>query len=863
MVPKRYTLDNGLTVITYPCHHSPVVSAEMWVNVGSAYEKPAEYGISHLIEHMLFKGTKRRGVGEIAKEVERYGGDINAYTSFEQTVYKITIASRYLHHALDVLGDAISFSQFDGSELEKEKEVVLEEIKRSEDHPGHVIGKMIFELSFKEHPYRRPIIGYEESVRGFTRDDLIQYYTRWYTAKNMVLIVAGDFEDIGAVVSKKFGGIPGTDLPDREIAVEPLQRMARFSFKNSDVEECYMNMGFPIPEASHPDHFALDVLSIVLGLSDSSRLIKRLRLDAALVNSISAQNYSPKDPGLFFISATLAASNQSEVFQIIVSELNRLKTEDVLRDDIDKAKAIVERDFVFQSETMQGLVRKVGFFHTIYNDIHFESRYLESIRSITSDDIRRVATRYFDWRRLNVAALLPEAIACDQQLAEIRATIDQVSAIDGCGQRVKRATPDVERVHLPNGLRVILKPTTHSPSVSLRLAIKGGVRRETAETAGHANLVAEVLGRGTEKYSAIELARRIEMIGGSIRTSSGKNSLCVALDTISRTIREGMALCHNLVTQPLFDPEAVEKVKISGMNALRLQQDNLASLAFLLFAKTLYGDHPYGLNQLGTVDSIQSATPSGLKAFYDAHINPREMVLAIVGDYACDEMKELITEQWGEVWRVTDAAQHFQGSFSDQPRVVTRAKEKKQAHIVLGFPGISFTDDRRYPLAVLNAVLSGQGGRLFLNLRDAKSLAYSVSSMSVEGVDPGSFWVYIGTSPDKIDEALRSICAELVAVKETAVSRDELERAQNYLIGSYEIDQQDSASQATTLAYNELYGMGYDAITRYPEKILAQTPDTVHGVAGEILDFNRCVVAVVKPAAVSFDTRVLEGYLGK
>src|SRR6478609_36225 len=194
MTPVRYQLDNGLTVVLQENHAAKVVAFQAWVAVGSADEPADLAGIAHVFEHMLFKGTARRGVGQIAQEVEAAGGEINAWTSFDQTVYHLVMASRFFDTGLDILADALQNSSFDPQELERELKVVLEEVKQGEDNPARVATQTLFGTSYLKHPYRLPVIGYTKTVKSFTRERLLDFFHRWYVANNVTLVVVGDFD---------------------------------------------------------------------------------------------------------------------------------------------------------------------------------------------------------------------------------------------------------------------------------------------------------------------------------------------------------------------------------------------------------------------------------------------------------------------------------------------------------------------------------------------------------------------------------------------------------------------------------------------------------------------------------------------
>ena len=303
----RARLDCGLTVLFKENHHAPVVAVQVWVGVGSADEVKGEEGMAHLHEHMLFKGTKKRGVGEIARAIEAAGGDINAWTSFDNTVYHVVLASRHLNLGLEVLADAVQNAAFDPQELEREKKVVLEEIKRTRDMPSRLIGDLLFNTAYQKHPYSHPILGSEASVAGVTQKDILRFFKKHYRPERMTLLVVGDMQP--QAVLKKIRQLfpkkaPAGGQARRARTKEPNQRKLRVKLIRDDIQEVHFALGWHAPAAKDPQVPPLEVLAVALGQGESSRLNLGLRHGLNLVNDIYAYLYAPRDPGLFLVGGS-------------------------------------------------------------------------------------------------------------------------------------------------------------------------------------------------------------------------------------------------------------------------------------------------------------------------------------------------------------------------------------------------------------------------------------------------------------------------------------------------------------------------------------------------------------------------------
>ncbi|MFQ5900965.1 MAG: M16 family metallopeptidase [Thermodesulfobacteriota bacterium] len=842
--PYRTVLDNGLTVILEENNSAPVAAIQVWVKAGSADEDAEEAGIAHLLEHMLFKGTERRGVGDIAREIESVGGDINAWTSFDQTVYHIVVASRYLELGLDLLSDAVRNSTFDPQELEKEKMVVQEELRRGEDSPSTKLNKRVMAESYTTHPYHRPVIGFMDTVEAIDREKVLGFVRRWYVPDNMTLVVSGDFrrEEILPIIKEAFKATPGKVKSGlRERSVEPQQDRLKSVIISEDVRETKLELAFHIPGLDHEDVYPLDVMSIILGGGRSSRLYRRLRMDKTLVRSVSTYSMTPKDPGIFFIFADLKAEDLKATLGEIVEELEELKEEGVTEEELKRAKLNLESDFVYQRETIQGRARQLGYYETTAGDLSFEEKYLKGINDVTSDDIQRVVSRYFVYPNMTQGILVPEKERenlDEEGLKEVATLLEKRPGAEG----------EIIRKVLDNGIVLLVKENHTNPTVSLYSVFSGALLREDEENNGITNAIARMLTKGTKERSAEDIAGEIESMAGGLSGFSGRNTFGVSAHFLSRFFGQGMEIFSDVLLNPSFDKEEFKKVRKDILTDIETEEDNLARVTFKLLDKTLYKKHPYRMNTLGTKKTISKLANRDLIRYYRSYAVPQNMVIAIVGDIDAEEVEAKVKELFMKMEKGDtldlDIPQEIK---TKEIREVERIKEKEQAHIAIGFLGPSLTNPDRYPVSVLSNVLATQGGRLFMELRDKQGLAYIVTAFSRGGIGTGAFIVYMATSPENLEKSIKGIKEILQEIVDKGITEEELKKAGGHLIGSYEIGLQDNSSQASDMALNEILGLGFDEFRRYPEKIKSVTLEDVHRVAKEYIDLEAYSIVIVKP----------------
>jgi len=848
---NKFVLDNGLTVILDQNNSSPVTAINVWVKTGSACELEGEYGLAHVHEHMLFKGTKKRAVGEIARTIEAGGGDINAFTSFDETVYFVVSASRFLNTALDILADAMQNSTFDPAELEKELEVVLEEIRRGEDSPSRVLSQKMFATAYDVHSYKRPVIGTDESVKSFTREKILNFYNKWYTPQNMVLVIVGDFETKKLIpqINKTFGKLERREIEECVLPSEPEQKKIKTFVIDKKVNEAYFTMAFHVTDARSEDTPAIDVLSSILGSGESSRLYRKVKEESGLVNSIYSYAFTPKYDGLFAVGGTLPPDNVDAAYKEIIKQIYELKYKPVSKEEINKAIINIESDAVYSKETMQGQAQKLGFFEVETDDFRYEEEYLQRIKSVTAEDIMNIANTYFVDSNITAGVLVPSDQKSVTAAGLKKIIINESKAVDKeFTKKAKKTNSDVTKTVLKNGIRVIVKENHSVPLFAARAVFLGGVRYEDDTTNGMSNFLSQMFTRGTSNRSSEEIAVEIESIAGEIDGFSGRNSLGVTVEALSENIEPAMDIFADVILNPVFPDEEIERARREVLSDINKENDNLLRKNINLFLNTLYNVHPYKYNTLGSEQNVQNFRKKDLTGYYKKIVDPRNMVISVVGDINTVQVLEILEKQFGNL-KKSDFVELKLKSESRPDKIreeVIFEKDKNQTHIILGFQGPTLYDKNYYAFEVLNTILAGQGGRLFLELRDKKSLAYTVTSFLSPGIEHGFFGIYIGTAPDKETEAIEGIKNEITKLLDNGITKDELNRAKNYLVGNFEIGLQQNTAQAAKIAFDELYGLGWDDYKTYSDKIFAVTEQDVVNVSKKFIDLDKYTLAIVK-----------------
>jgi zinc protease len=408
---QEFVLDNGLKVLLLEDHKSPSVTFQVWYRVGSRNEKDGKSGLAHFLEHFMFKGTPTTGPEEYSRIIAKNGGQSNAFTTTDMTVYFATMSRDKISVELELEADRMANALLGDTYFEPEKKVIQEERRlRTDDNPAAALGEVVNAVAYTVHPYRRPVVGWMEDIQNLTRQDLVDFYKLYYSPSNAFIVVTGDFStaELLPKIKAAYGKIPrGADAPKVSVT-EPEQRGERRVIFKKEAELPFVLMFYHAPNLKSPDSYALDLLSVVLAGGRSSRLYHELVYQKRLAHSIDADYSSVSiDPTGFSVDAQLLpGKDPAELEGEIDRVVEKVKSELISDKELQKAKNQVEAAFIFAQDSIFGQAMKIGYYEIAGGWRQMES-YLDGIRKVTREDIRRVAKRYLDRDRRTVGTLIP------------------------------------------------------------------------------------------------------------------------------------------------------------------------------------------------------------------------------------------------------------------------------------------------------------------------------------------------------------------------------------------------------------------------------------------------------------------------
>jgi zinc protease len=830
---EKTVFDNGLTLIVRRDSSAPVVSLQAWCRTGSIHEGQwLGAGLSHILEHMLFKGTQSRSSEEVVREIGALGGQMNAYTSFDRTVYYTDCPAESCRGCLEVLMDVVGRATIPGDEFTREQEVIRREFAMLDDDPDRVASREMFASAFRVHPYGVPVIGRLDIFNQLNRDDVVDYYRSRYVPGNLFFVIVGDVEptEVRDQVAAFFQDLPQQPLPAIHVPQEPEQLGRRDVFKEFSTPVTKFWMAWRTPGLTHEDMPALDVLAAVLGGGRSSRLHVQVRESAGLVHGINACSFTPSDSGIFAVGADLNPDKRGEVEIAVFDQVNQLVSHGVSGDEVRKAGRMALASQLESLITMNGQAADLGSNWILANNLRFTSEYMRRLSTVTPDDVTRVAERYLVDSGLNVIEVGAER---ERPAVRVEALV------------VKNRMQCFE---LDNGLRVSVEEDRRLPLVSLSIAFQAGLLAENAANTGITSLLAASLFKGSERRSANELDNILESLGGSAGAGSGNNSFYVNAGVMSPDVARAFDVVGDVICAPVFPDDAIVREQQAQIAALDEEIQRPMGAALVAARKAMFSTHPYGRTRLGEPETVSGINADILKSFHARYAAAGNGALSICGSLETEQAKDLAEEFFGGLEPGSRAFDSFeQIQWPDGVQSFTERREKQQGVVIIALPGIDLFSPDRAALNIVEEVLGGMDGRLFMRIREELGLAYYTGTTELTGLAGGMLIFYAGTRPDAVDKVEEELLGELKKFVIEGVSDDELERAKRVYSGKHSIAKQSHGARAQGAALNLLYGLEVNHDEKLLKEVNSLKRQEVDAAAEKYLSSSSMVKVKVLP----------------
>jgi zinc protease len=877
--PEVVHLSNGIPVILQN-YEGPVAATYWWVKTGSADEIGPQAGFAHFLEHMLFKDTAAKetgkaSTGQTARAIESLGGDINAYTSFDQTVYHVTCAAHHWEKVIDAFAPMSKPQKFLKQDFDREREVILEELAKNEDSPDRQLFQKMFSMTYKKHPYGRPVIGFRKTLKEGRVGALEKFYRSRYAAGNMGLILVGPIEDetgkrkkaILKQLEKYYGSKVFKKTPETKVARpdEPaLRSKAEYAVLPFDVKTPKVAFCFRAPDLMHEDVPALDLLSSILGMGELSRLYQQLFYKTSLATEVSGGLYIPKDNGmLYFQAETDSLDKINTVAHEMLKELKRIAHEGPTDEELKRVIVNSESERLYATQSADGMAGRIGFLQFVLGDLNYDQGYLEALHLVDAARIKEVARTYFDPRRMSTVVLVPKenkdfdtsviASAVESELGAF-----QAPALAKAKVHKKPGILPVDYIELPSGIRVVHHHRPNSQVFSIHSGVLGGLRLELSQPLespqkdwGTSNMMSMTWAKGTKSKDARAIASIAEGSAAGFDGYAGRNTVGLQMTGLARDWGKLSSLLGESLFEATFPETEVEHSKRVTEDSIRSIEDHSAQLCSKQFLETLYENHPYGKMTIGSLDSVGAMHSEKLAAFHLNWVRPERLVLSVSG-----AVKRAALDGWLEEVEARSKkiqpAQHKpkDGPLESEhelkaPRWVEKNLAREQTHIIIGGLGTTITAEDRHALRIMQTILGGQSGRLFIELREKKSLGYTVAPISLEGLERGYVGTYIACAPAKKQEAIDGIKKVLETLATKGPSPAEMNRAKEFYLGRRAMDMQGDSSLAAHYGIEALYHIPHMSEEQMLKKVRGITAKDVQKVCAKYLIEPQMVTSIV------------------
>lgn len=730
---KNFVLDNGLRIFVNEKHDAPTVTVQCWVATGSAFEEEfLGCGLSHFLEHMLFQGCKGYPGQNAADVIHRHGGDMNAYTSYDHTVYYAELPSEHAAVGIKVLSRMFSDPTFPEKKFQGEKEVILRERDLGRDNPDQRLGEKLWQTVFLKHPIRHPIIGYYEKILEVDRKTMFEYYRRRYSPERAFMVVSGDIEAVRAVelTQQHLGGMKRGIIGEPALPLEPEQQCRREHTAMFDDPLARLAVAAKIPAATHRDVPALDVLCGILGQSNSSRIVRELRNRKELAVDVGAFSYTPVFDGLLAVFAVTTPDKWQALEKALLAELDLMRRNGVTQQELEREKARLATDYFRTLQTNAGLAGIIGDAVLAYGSPLMADHAQQVINRLDRDDIVRVAREYLGDQKLNIVRQLPKQ--------EVKAKLGRKRN----GKALPRKQP------LPSGADLITLPDERLPLIDVCLAIPGGTIAENYDNAGISNLLAAMLSTGAKGLSESRLHALLDDNAINLAFSGGANSVVVKMNCPKDKIKTGADVLRRILASPAFAPKALAREKQNAVAALESRSMNPLCVAEDKALAMMYGSHPYGLPRAGRIDAIENINERQLRRFYHSLLVPARACMGISGQISHAEAAKLAGELDAAIPWDNDNVFPDPGSpdFPRQENFADITLRREQTMVVYAVPGCDNLTRDRQVFDVLHEALNGLSSGIFKKIREDAALAYRAGASFFSGFYRGLAMFHAATT---------------------------------------------------------------------------------------------------------------------
>jgi zinc protease len=798
--------------------HSPGCSAgtvQMWFRAGSALEKKDNEGIAHFLEHMFFKGTPTRPGPQLAHDIESYGGEVNAFTSFDYTCYYINTPSLFLDKSVDILLDMVANPLFGSEDFPAERQVVFEEYRRAMDNPSQFNFIQLQQTAFKDG-YAHPILGREDTINNFSQDQIRDFREGFYNLENAMLVVAGDLKDREALENK----ISSYKLPHgkkSEFGKFELKNKPTINVHEKDIRQATLTICIQAPDYSNPKSAAQDLAINCLAHGETSRFYQALVANTSLCNGIAGSTMYFADGGTHMLKMNFPVENLQKVSKLFLSTISEVVAKGFKPEELTKIKNQYISSKIYERESIESFAFSLGHGFAQSGNIFCEDEFIEKIRQATLEEvwdglieILQNSTHFTLQapKGTNLPKQEKEIEKWQQQIKTLAAKIKPKAAV----LKLTTSTNDVavQVTELMPGVRLIYRQNKLTPTFVLHSYLKGGQAAENLKTAGQHHLLTRLFTYGYKGMKYEKLKNELESLSSSLGGFSGKNAYGLTLHGQSKDFdRLSEHFFGTLLTPEIPQKFFAHERKVI-LRALDNQKEDPMKQAFKSFYKMVFNQHPYSLDLAGSPETLKAFTPTGLQRLHQGHLKNSEIVITYCGDQDYPVVLHMVKEMLKKTGPRKSAKKAKRAIKPISGKKVDLEFVREQTQIVIGTAAFNINQKEDLFLKMVTTHLSGQSSDLFVEVRDKQGLCYSVSPIHVSALEAGCWGIYIGSGHDKTEAAIQAIMKIINGIRDNGLTRPEFDRIKTMMDGQNLLGIQTNEDYAQFYSVPVLHNLGLD-----------------------------------------------------
>ena len=804
---NTFSLDNGLGIFINPKHDAPTVSIQCFVASGSVHE--ANFlgcGLSHFLEHMLFQGCEGYPGQTASDTVNNLGGSVNAYTSYDHTVYYINLPSEHCEIGIDILAKMLSTPKFPKEKFLSEKDVILRERDMVRDRPENMLGEKLWKTVFTKHPVRHPIIGYHEKIEQVSRDIMFEYYHKRYSPERTFFVISGDVNTpaVLEMLDKRLSSWRHGNIYEAPLPEEPVQIGLRSN--NCFFEDPLSRLAIAsrIPSAAHQDIPALDMISAILGQGTSARLIKSLQHEKELAVALGAFTYAPNFSGISAISSTTTPDKLPALEAALLDELGKLRKNGVTSEELKREKNQHMANYIRILRSNNGIASIIGDTVLAYGDPAMADHYVQLLNQLTAENIKKTANKYFS----------------EEQLCIVR----QISPKGTKTKKTNKQTAKqkkAEKSILKSKARLITLADNSFPLVDICLISLGGNIIENPDNAGISRLMAKLLSTGTKNKSEEKFNAIIDDNAIDFSVSSGNNTFFIKLNCMRDKLDIAVKLLKEIFSEPAFRQKQFAREQHNTLQKLKTRAQDPNGAALDKMYELLYKGHPHALPRDGSLESITKLNPENLKDFYSKQFIASKTIIGIAGDISREESLNIGKSLDKAIpWNKTSSNNLPDRPVFPKKDIKTKIElAREQIKVIYAVPTCDYHSSDRFAFDILQQSLNGLSSKLFKNIREDKGLAYSTGAMFGSGLHPGFAAFYAATNSKSVPEVTKLLTEERKRLAEDGLNQDEFNAAQARVLFSYSSLMSNNSALLFNSMLEEFYDNGYEKPWHTPEII--------------------------------------------